>query len=369
MNDKKYWLGFNLVEGIGPARLRLLLDHFGGAEAAWRAEPGELKRAGLDQRSLDNLLATRSKVSLDQEMERVAKAGATLVAWDDANYPPRLEEIHDPPPLLYVKGTLEPADEWALAVVGTRRATVYGKEVARQLVGDLARNHITVVSGLARGIDAHAHQAALDAGGRTLAVLGCGIDIVYPREHAKLAASIVEHGALITEYPLGTQPEAGHFPPRNRIISGLALGTLIVEAGDDSGALITADYAIEQDREVFCVPGNIFNRSSRGTNKLIQQGAKLVLSVQDILEELNLTMVSQQVEARQIIPENATEATLLQHLSTEPTHIDELGRQVGLPIATVSSVLALMELKGMVRQVGGMNYVVAREARAEYRVE
>ena len=292
-----------------------------------------------------------------------------VLTWQDDAYPPQLRHIHSPPPLLYVKGELWPEDEWAVAMVGTRRSTVYGKEAARTLAANLARNGVTIVSGLARGIDAQAHRAALEAGGRTIAVLGSGIDIIYPPEHKKLTQAVIENGAVVTEYALRTPPEGSNFPPRNRIISGLSLGVIIVEAGVTSGALITADYAAEQGRDVFAVPGNIFHRGSQGTNRLIQQGAKPILSVEDVLEELNLTMVSQQAEVRAVVPENETEATLLEYITTEPVHVDEIGRKSGLPIARVSSTLALMELKGMVRQVGGMNYVLARESRVEYVVD
>ena len=369
MADIKYWIGFNIVPGIGPAKCRALIDHFGDLEAAWRADAHELREAGLDRKAIENLLATRAGISLNEEVERVARSGAHVLTWEDAAYPPQLHNIYNPPPLLYVKGEILPEDEWAVAVVGTRRATVYGREATRQIAGDLARNRITIVSGLARGIDAQAHRAALDAGGRTIAVLGCGIDIIYPPENRKLAQEIVERGALITEYPLGTPPEGGNFPPRNRIISGLSLGVLITEAGVRSGALITADYAVEQGRDVFAVPGSILARGSIGTNALIRDGARAVLGAEDILEELNLTMVAEQTEARQILPADDTEAALLAHLSAEPTHADELRKQVGLSIAQVTSTLALMELKGMVRQVGGMRYVVAREPGVEYVVD
>ena len=369
MEDLEYWIGFNIVQGIGPAKVRVLLNHFGDLETSWRASAAELKRAGLDRRAIKNLLTTRARISLDEEVEKIARKGATVLTWDDPGYPSLLRQIHHPPPVLYVKGEIRSEDEWAVAVVGTRRATVYGREAARHIAGDLARSGVTIVSGLARGIDAEAHKVALEARGRTIAVLGCGIDIVYPPEHVRLAQAIIERGALVTEYALGTPPEGGNFPPRNRIISGLTLGVVIVEAGETSGALITADYAAEQGREVFAVPGNIFYRGAKGCNRLIQQGATPVLSVEDILEELNLTMVGQQQEVREIIPENETESLLLQHLSAEPTHVDELRQESGLPIATVSSTLALMELKGMVRQVGGMNYVLAREGRVEYVVD
>ncbi len=207
------------------------------------------------------------------------------------------------------------------------------------------------------------------SGGRTIAVLGCGVDITYPAENRKLSQSIIENGALISEYPLGTNPESGNFPRRNRIISGLSLGVLFVEGTVRSGARITTDYALEQGREVFAVPGSILRKSGSGPNYLIQNGAKLVMCVKDILEELNLTMVAQQVETRAIIPDNEVEASLLKHLTTEPTHIDELGQATGLPASDLASTLTMMELKGMVRQVGAMNYVIAREAGTEYMVE
>ena len=257
------------------------------------------------------------------------------------------------------------------AVVGTRRPTFYGREVSERIAGDLARNRITIISGLAKGIDATAHRAALDSGGRSIAVFGCGLDIVYPRDHIKLARQIMENGALISEFPLGTTPRRENFPLRNRIMSGLSLGVLVVEAGEVSGALITAGHALEQNREVFAVPGSVLSAASRGTNRLIQDGAKLVSGANDILEELNLTMAVQQTEVKELVPATETESIILQilrNLSPEPTHIDEVGHQSHLPIATVSSALSMMELKGMVKQVGGMNYIIAREARADYRI-
>ncbi|MBU0704698.1 MAG: DNA-processing protein DprA [Chloroflexi bacterium] len=369
MSDLRYWVGFNIVRGIGPVRLRALLDYFGDVERAWRAPAEELRRAGLDSRSLKNLLQARAKCDLDQALEQIAAAGARTLTWESPDYPRLLHEIPDPPPVLYVKGTLTEEDAWAVAVVGTRRASVYGREVTRRLVSALARSGITIVSGLARGIDSEAHRAALEAGGRTVAVLGCGIDQVYPPEHRKLAQEIIAHGALISDYPVGTPPEGRNFPPRNRIISGLSLGVLITEAGMRSGARITADFAAEQGRDVFAVPGSILTRGSVGVNALIQEGAKVVLSPEDVLEELNLTMVIEHSEARQVLPADETEAALLSHLSAEPIHVDELQQQLKLPIAQVTSTLALMELKGMVRQAGGMKYIVAREPGVEYVVE
>jgi DNA processing protein len=367
--DIRYWIGFNRVSGIGAARLQALLDYFGDLETAWQASAHDLRQAGLDRRSLENLLKARNEMDLDAEVERLEQAKVHILTWDDPHYPPNLRQAYNAPPVLYVRGHIEKRDEWAVALVGTRRASVYGKEATRMIATGLTQAGVTVVSGMARGIDTVAHRACLDAGGRTVAVLGCGVDVIYPRENARLAAEIAERGALVSEYALGTRPEASNFPPRNRIISGLTLGTVVVEAGLGSGALITAGFAAEQGREVFAVPGNVFARGSRGANQLIQQGAKLVCNVTDVLEELNLTMVSEQSKVRAVIPENETEAVLLDHLSAEPVHVDDLGRTVQLPIAQVSSTLALMELKGMVRQVGGMNYVLARESSIEYVIE
>jgi DNA processing protein len=367
--SRKYWLGFNLVRGIGPMKVRALLDYFGDLQAAWGANEAALRQAGLDRRALSSLLKVRARLDLDAEMEKVAAQNIQVLTWDDPDYPPRLLQIPDPPPLIYVRGQLTADDEWAVAVVGTRRASAYGRTVTQRIVTDLAVNHMTIVSGLARGIDAEAHRVALKAGGRTIAVLGCGLDLVYPPEHRNLAREVVARGALVSEYPLETRPEAKNFPPRNRIISGLSLGVLVIEAGLRSGALITADYAADQGRDVFAVPGNLFVRSSMGTNRLIQDGARLATGAEDVLEELNLTMVAQQAQVRAVVPETESEARLLQYLSLEPVHVDELCRQVELPIAQVTSNLALMELKGMVRQVGGMNYVLMHEPSVTYRVD
>ena len=365
----EYWVGFSRVPGIGPVRLRALLDHFGGVRQAWEASTATLQALGFNRRTIESFVTQRAKLDLAAELERVARLGVTVLTWDSPDYPSLLMNIPDPPPVLYVKGELLPHDEWALAVVGTRRATVYGREATRTLVSGLAPGGVTIVSGLAYGIDTHAHQIALDTGGRTVAVLGSGLDIIYPAQNRKLAQRIVESGAVVSEYPLGTKPEGGNFPRRNRIISGLSLGVLVVEGSKSSGAMITADYAAEQGREIFAVPGNILSRNSAGPNQLIQQGAKLVTRIGDVLEELNLTMVAEHSEAREIIPDNETEAVLLSHLSLEPVHVDELGRVAGLPINEVASTLTFMELKGKVRQVGGMNYVIAREAGVPYIVD
>ncbi len=365
----EYWVGFSLIPGIGRVRLTQLETYFGSLEDAWKAAPGDLKHSGLDNGSIRAITSRRPKISLEEEMEKLDRYGVKVFTWHDADYPARLKEIYDYPPILYVRGSLLPEDEWCLAVVGTRRATIYGTQVTEEIVADLARNKITIVSGLAKGIDSVAHHSALAAGGRSIAVFACGLDIVYPGENANLARNIIQQGALVTEYPLGTRPRADNFPRRNRIMSGLSLGVLVVEAGETSGAMITAHLALEQNREVFAIPGSILSPASRGTNHLLKEGASLVRDYTDILEELNLMTVAHQVEMKEVLPPSDTESLLLKQLYAEPTHIDEVCRSSGLPISTVSSTLAMMELKGLVKQVGAMSYVLAKEAREEYRVK
>ncbi len=367
--DIRHWVGFSLIPGIGRVRFSQLESYFGNLEDAWNATPAELKQSGLDSGVIRAITAWRPRVSLDDEMEKLDRYGVKVLTCHDPAYPSRLKEIYDYPPLLYIRGSLLPEDEWCLAVVGTRRASVYGRQVAEEIVADLAQSNITIVSGLAKGIDSIAHHSALDVGGRSLAVCACGLDSVYPSENTDLARRIMQQGALVSEYPLGTRPKAENFPRRNRIMSGLSLGVLVVEAGDTSGAMITANLALEQNREVFAIPGSIFSAASRGTNYLIQEGAKLVRDYRDILEELNLTAVAHQIEMKELLPPSDTESSLLKHLSAEPTHIDEVCRLSGLSVSTVSSTLAMMELKGMVKQMGAMNYTLAREAREEYRVK
>jgi DNA processing protein len=366
MSDLKYWVGFNRIPGLGHARFSSLESYFGNLERAWKAGPAELKAAGLDSKTIETVVELRPRISPDVEMERLERFGVKAITCKDAAFPARLKEIYDAPPVLYIKGSITAEDEWSIAVVGTRRATIYGREVTERLVADLVHNRITIISGLARGIDSIAHRTALDSGGRTIAVFGCGLDTIYPPENARLAREITERGSLVTEYPLGTRPKAENFPRRNRIMSGMSLGVLVTEAGEGSGAIITANQALEQNREVFAVPGSILSPTSRGTNRLIRDGAKLVSDVEDILEELNLSMIPRQMEMRELVPANETESVILKHLSSEPTHIDEVCRNSSLPIATVSSTLAMMELKGLVRQMGGMNYILARETKTGY---
>lgn len=360
VNEARYWVGFSLIPGIGRIRLSLLEAYFGNLERAWHASAGELKATGLDARSTEAIVSLRNGISLEEEVNKLKRYGVAVITSGDAEYPRRLAEIYDYPPVLYVRGTLLPEDEWSLAVVGTRRASVYGRQVAEEIVADLARSKVTVVSGLAKGIDAIAHRAAMQADGRTIAVAGCGLDMVYPSDHVALARQIMEHGALVSEFPLGTRPKAEHFPQRNRIISGMSLGVLVIEAGEKSGALSTAHWAVEQNRDVFATPGSIFSPASKGTNRLIQEGAKLVNHAADILEELNLTMGARQLEMTDLTAAadtTDTESQLLGYLSREAIHIDDVCRNSGLPIATVSSILAVLELKGLAKQVGSMSYV------------
>lgn len=366
MDDKKYWIGFNLIKGIGAVRMQGLVAYFGDLESAWNADSDSLAEAGLGAKVIERVLAARETVSLDKVWQKIEAQGIKILTWGDEGYPARLKEIDQPPPVLYIRGEYLPDDLFAVAVVGTRKVTAYGRQVTEEIASFLAANGMTVISGLARGVDVIAHQTALKAGGRTIGVLGCGVDKIYPPEHRGLAEQMMERGAIISDYAPGTPPEASNFPPRNRIISGLSLAVVVVEAGETSGALITAEFAAEQGREVFAVPGSILAPQSKGTNKLIQQGALPLLNASDLMQALNLTRVGEQKAARKALPADAVEAQLLTVLSEQPVHVDELRNQTGLPIEKVSATLTLMELKGMVRQVGGMHYVSVREEQGDY---
>ncbi len=369
MNEKHYWLGFNLVKGIGAVRLRALKEYFGDLAIAWDASSFQLRETGLSAKIVDNIIKIRTSVNLENYYKDIQSKGISIVISDDDNYPNRLKEIDQPPPVLYVRGEIVEDDFWAVAIVGTRRVTAYGRQVADELATYLAQNGITVISGMARGVDAIAHQAAIRAGGRTLAVLGCGVDRIYPPEHRSLADQIINQGAMLSDYAPGTPPDSSNFPPRNRIISGLSMAVVIVEAAETSGALITANFAADQGRDVFAVPGNIYAPQSKGTNRLIQQGAHPLLSGRDLLDNLNLTRVNEQRIIRHVIPTTTTEANVLNTLGREPKHVDEIRSQTGLPIESVSAALVMMELKGMVQQVGGMNYIVVSEEQSDYLVD
>ena len=368
MDDKKFWIGFNLIKGIGAVRMQGLLAYFGDLESAWRSSQAELAEAGLGLKVIERVVQARESVDLDKVWEKIEKQGIKILTWQDETYPQRLKEIDQPPPVLYIRGEYLPDDLFAVSIVGTRRVTPYGRQITEELASFLAANGMTVISGLARGVDVIAHQTSLKAGGRTIGILGSGVDRIYPPEHRALAEQIMERGAIISDYPPGTPPDASNFPPRNRIISGLSLAVVVIEAGETSGALITAEFAAEQGREVFAVPGSILAPQSKGTNKLIQQGALPLLGVTDLMQALDITRMGGQKSARKIMPSDATEAKLLSVLGSEPLHVDEIRNQSDLPIEKVSAALALMELKGIVRQVGGMKYVAVREVQSDYNV-
>lgn len=369
MDKKKYWIGFNLIKGIGAVRLQGLIAAFGDLETAWKADSASLGEAGLGSKLIERVIQGRENIDLDQVWEKIENQGIKILTWQDEEYPARLREIDQPPPVLYVRGEYLQDDLFAVALVGTRRVTAYGRQITEEIAAFLAANGITVISGLARGVDVIAHQTSLKAGGRTIGVLGSGVDKIYPPEHRALAEQMMQRGAVISDYAPGTPPDASNFPPRNRIISGLSLAVVVVEAGETSGALITAEFAAEQGREVFAVPGSILAPQSKGTNRLIQNGALPLLNAGDLMQALDLTRVGEQKSARKALPADETETRLLNVLGGEPLHVDEIRNQAGLPIEKVSATLALMELKGMVRQVGGMNYVAVREDQAEYKVD
>ena len=364
LDELAYWVAFSRILGIGPIRFKLLLDYFHeDIAAAWKADSKELAQAGLDAKTIDGFLKQRTTSKPQQELEKLERLRIRVLTLKDKDYPDLLKELINAPPVLYIAGTFKKEeDRFALGIVGTRKVSSYGRQVTEQFARELAEGKVTVVSGLAHGIDTIAHTATLDAGGRTLAVLASGLDTIYPADNLGLARRIVEsgQGALITEFPLGIKPDGRNFPARNRIISGLSQGILVTEAPKQSGALITANFALEQGREVFGVPNSIYSPGSVGVNKLIQDGAHLVTNVQDILMALNLFLVPQHVEIQAALPDNSEERTLLALLSHDPRHVDEIIRDSGLPTTIVSPTLMVMELKGMIKQLGGMQYVLAR---------
>ena len=389
-----YWLALSRVPRLGSARFRLLETFFeGDMSAAWTAPARDLRAAGVGRAVAQSIVSARETSSPDQELSRLSDAGVAAINWHDPAYPQRLKETDDAPPVLYLRGTLPAADAPSIAVVGTRRPTDYGCRVTADLCSSLAAHGVVVVSGLALGIDACAHKSTVDVGGMTVAVMGNGLDTVYPRENLRLAERIVaDGGAIIGEFPIGIRPEASNFPRRNRIISGMTLGTLVTEAGETSGTRWTVYHALEQNREIFCVPGSVYSESSRLTNRLIREGAKLVCNVNDILVEIGLETSDRQIpldlsdtrvssnapaksgsngsaettpsryhdsiEYQSTPPEtpDSDEAELLQHIAREPVHIDDLVTLSGRPIAEISGRLTMLELKGLVRQVGTMHY-------------
>ncbi|MCL5407457.1 MAG: DNA-processing protein DprA [Patescibacteria group bacterium] len=358
MDDKKYWVALSTHQKIGARTLLKLYKKFKVLERVWSAGTYALSEAGLN---LDQIAAVKEvilKKNPEKEWEKLQKYKIDILIYPDKDYPKLLKEIPDPPGILYVRGKILPSDEIALAVVGSRKFTSYGEQATYELVYSLASQKITIVSGLALGIDTLAHRAALEAGGRTLAVLGCGLDQIYPVSNIRLADKIIAgSGAIISEFPLGTPALRFNFPIRNRIIAGLSLGTLVVEAALNSGSLLTATAAIDYNREVFAVPGSIFSETSCGTNRLIKMGAKMVTSFEDILEELSLEDKRAKNQAREIIPDSPEEEILLKLLK-QPILVDLLVQKSGLETAVINSTLIQLEIKGKVRNCGGSQYVI-----------
>ena len=369
MTSREAYIALNMIDGVGPIRVRALLDRFGTPAAILSAPRGELVQVeGVGEEVARCITSWRDSVDLDAQLSRIETAGVRVVTRDDPEYPKNLREIYDPPLVLYVKGTLREDERMAMAIVGSRRTTLYGQEMSRKLAFQLARLGITVVSGLARGIDTEAHRGALQAKGRTVAVIGCGIDTMYPPENKELAEQIVDKGgAVVTEFPFGVKPDKQNFPMRNRIISGWSLGVVVVEANLKSGALITSAQAAEQGRQVFAVPGRADSILSRGTNKLIKDGAKLTEDVEDVLSEFEYLLPRKAEETRDggaelggtkpALKLSETEANVVAYIGDEEVAIDDIIRASGLTSAAVSATLLALEMKRIVKQLPGKQYV------------
>ncbi len=360
-NDLIYSHAINCAGGFGPQRFKKLLARFGDFEAAWKAPREDLLDSGIGEKHTEDLLKFRGERDPKELFEELLKENIGMIALDDGSYPPLLKDLASAPYLIYVRGNRDILSDKSLAVVGSRKFTEYGKRATEKLCRDLVRAGLTIVSGLALGIDAIAHRETLDAGGTTIAVLGTGIDdeTIYPRDNFNLAKSIIASGgALITEYPPKTPSLKQNFPARNRIMAGLSLGTLVVEAAFDSGSLITAGLALEFGREVFAVPGSVFSAQSEGANYLIKNGAKLASSSSDILEELRLGSPAKKSSAsREYEPKSEEEKKLWNVIGTDPLHVDRISKMTKLNPAIVNSVLAMMEIQGAVRNIGGQNYI------------
>jgi DNA processing protein len=349
-----------LVSGVGPRIRRLLLDHFGTPEAVLTASPSELRAVpGVGRKLAASIASAKDQIDAEGEIELCRQHGIEIVTELDDRYPGVLREIPDPPGVLFLRGTLLPRDALSIGIVGTRHATSYGLRQAERLAGSLARAGLTIISGLARGIDAAAHRGAMDAGGRTIAVLGSGVLNIYPPEHAALAKEVLQQGALLSEVSPKAVPHGGMFPQRNRIISGMSLGVLVVEAGDRSGALITARHAMEQGRDIFAIPGHVDDRTARGCHRLIRDGAKLVESADDVLEELGPLFAPTSHDEGQVVHHpaelllNDLEQKVLSAIDTEATSIDHIIHQSGLPVAQVLSTLSVLEMRRLVRRLSG----------------
>jgi len=348
---------------VGSRRFMQLVDCFGSPDNVFAASFGELiKVDGIDEKIAKNIVNYKENKKLNKSVNYIERSGVSLISLWDETYPENLKHIYDPPPFLYVKGTLSENDNHAISIVGTRNASEYGLNIAEKLASDLVLQGITIISGLASGIDSMAHWGAVKADGRTIAIMGCGIDRIYPSENVSLYKKVIQQGAVISEFPIGTKPEPGNFPRRNRVISGLSLGVVIIEARKKSGAKITADFALEQNREVFAVPGNINSPASGGTNELIKQGAKLVQTADDILEELQhcLKRTLKKKESPPKKPDislNPKELLIFNHITSEPIHIDKLAKTAEVTTAEALSILLTLELKGIIKQLPGKLFI------------
>lgn len=357
MDDNLYWLALNMVPGVGPIAYRNLLDKFSDPQQVFTGSMRELAAVeGIGEKTIRAIKDFPAEQMAVAELKRAEELGASILTFKDEAYPRNLLQIYDPPPILYIRGRLDQGDSLAVAIVGSRRGSPYGRAVTKRISKELSSAGVTVVSGMARGIDTFAHLGALEGEGRTIAVLGCGVDIVYPRENKRLMNDIIDRGAVISEFPLSTPPEGKNFPKRNRIISGLSLGVMVVEATADSGSLITASHALEQGREVFAVPGNVGLSTSQGTNKLIKQGAKLVEDEHDILTEI-FPQYEGKTRREEAPVLNEEEQGILQLLSHTPLHIDEISRLSQMEVQRVSITLLGLELKGLISQLGGKMFV------------
>ena len=360
------WLALSQVKGLGCVSFKRLINHFVDPTKALSASTAELADVdGLDKTLIHALASFDEWQEVEREICRARAAGVRIVSFASPDYPPRLRTIVDPPPCLYSSGDICAVDDNAVAVVGTRSASDYGRKVAREISSGLASLGFTVISGMARGIDAMAHDAALNNGGRTIAVLGSGVDIAYPPEHDKLYQRIREQGAVVSELPMGTRPLAFNFPARNRLISGLSIGVVVVEATEKSGSLITAASALEQGREIFAVPGQAGASRSRGPHQLIRQGAKLVESVEDIIEEIAPQLrrrgQSQSQAPRRLPSDTAADVrAIFDLLQDRPLHIDDLVQNSGMAASRVSQILLELELQGFLRQLPGSRYSAER---------
>ena len=359
----KYLNALNKINGVGPQKMKMLLDFFKTPENIWKADAENLAKTGIGESLANKIISERGRINPDKEWEKLEKENVRMIVFEDQNYPASLREISSAPYVLYVKSDLEISkifDAPMIAVVGSRKMTGYGKQIAYSFAHDLSAAGITVVSGMALGVDAEAHLGAIEAKGKTIAVLGSGLDDknIGPKANFNLSRKIIQEGALVGDFPMETESLPSFFPARNRLMAGLTLGTLVIEAQMGSGSLITANLALEFNREVFSVPGSILSPSSEGTNSLIKSGAKLVTGVQDILEELQLEKITQTKKAREIIPDSPEEEIILKNLGTEAVHIDKLVKLTKLKTARILSTLSLLEMKGMVRNIGGQNYII-----------